>query len=66
MSTLEERFQNYSHNTLDKQEVDDAIFNFLGFVKTCMLIAKDNEERRNESSNPNSCIQQSTRRRKIS
>lgn len=67
MTTLEDRFQNYSGNTLSKQELDDAVFNFMGFVKTMMLIAKDNEEKRkqNESSNSNQSKLKRARRRQI-
>lgn len=65
MTTLEDRFQSYSGSTLSKQELDDAVFNFMGFVKTMMLIAKENEEKRkqHESSNSNQSIKQRTRGR---
>lgn len=68
MTTLEDRFLIYSKNRLSKQELDDSVFNFMGFVKTMMLIAQDNEEKRkyNESSNFNQSIQQRARRRKVS
>lgn len=68
MTTLEDRFLIYSKNKLSKQELDDSVFNFMGFVKTMMLIAQDNEEKRkyNESSNFNQSIQQRARGRKVS
>lgn len=68
MTTLEDRFLIYSNNKLSKQELDDSVFNFMGFVKTMMLIAQDNEEKRklNESSNFNQSVEQRARRRKVS
>lgn len=68
MTTLEDRFLIYSKNKLSKQELDDSVFNFMGFVKTMMLIAQDNEENRkyNESSNFDQSIQQRARGRKVS
>lgn len=68
MTSLENRFSQYSGGALSKQELDDAIFCFLGFVKTAMLIEKDNQQRNvnNESCNSDTRIEQRTRRRKIS
>lgn len=65
MTTLEDRFKAYNGQQISKQELDDAVFNFIGFVKIAMLIAKDNEEKRkqNEGGNFNSGIQQRARRR---
>lgn len=67
MTALEDRFQAYSDHTLNKQELDDAVFNFLGFVKTVMLIANDNEEKRkqNESGNSNTSKLKDSGRRQI-
>ena len=64
--TLEDRFNYYSNNSCTKKEIDEAVFNFVGFVKTVMLMAKENGEKCHESSCVNTCIKQGTRRRKIS
>lgn len=68
MTTLEDRFQEYSDNKLSQSELNEAVFNFMGFVKTIILIAQDNEEKRkhHESGNFNQSIEQGARRRKIS
>lgn len=68
MTSLENRFTHYSGGALSKQELDDAIFCFLGFVKTAMLIEKDNQQKSvsDESCNSDTRIKQRARRRKIS
>lgn len=43
---MKQRFLIYSQGQATEKELDEASFNFLGFVKTIMNIANDNEKAR--------------------
>jgi hypothetical protein len=66
MTTLEDRFTTYAGESLSKREIDEAAFNFMGFVKTVMLMAKENQGTHHESRRTNEGIKQGARGRKIS